>query len=235
MELKKYAIVPARGGSQRLVGKNIREFHGKPIIQWVLDTLRSADLFDRVIVSTDDKQIANIVRGLGYEVPFIRPGHLATDTASTAAVVNHAIAWLIANGASEDGQFLTAYPTAVMSTAEHIRSARELLEPGVCDFVFSAAEFPSHIERAWRLLDDGWVSAIDEGSQSVRSQDLEVAYFDAGQFYWSTYDSWPESPSVVQRRRMFRLDLLDAIDINTEDDWTRAEQIFAMRRGREIS
>lgn len=223
--------MPARGGSKRIVGKNSRTFRGKPIIIRVLDVLHNSNLFDKILVSSDDSKIIQLVEKAGYDAPFIRPAHLATDKMGTAAVANHAIEYLLGSGASKDSDFLLAYPTAVMMTELHLQEARNLLNPGVCDFVFSAARFPSEIQRAWWKADDSSVKPVMPGNQSARSQDLTPAYYDAGQFYWTTHDGWrPEVLEHGVRRKMYEIDPIEAIDINTEDDWARAERLFQLLR-----
>lgn len=231
MRFRNCAIVPARGGSKRILGKNSRIFNGQPIILRVLNTLKQSELFDKIIVSSDDGRLIQLVKEAGFEAPFVRPAHLATDRTGIADVSNHAIDWLVNSGASKDSHFLLCYPTAVMSTAQHLREARKLLEPGVCDFVFTAARFPSEVQRAWWKTDDAGVRPVMPGNQSERSQDLAPVYYDAGQFYWTTYHGWRDE--VLERgakRRLYEIDLLEAIDINTEADWLRAESLFRFLR-----
>lgn len=226
-----YAFVPARGESKRIPGKNTRLFHGKPIILRVLDTLRESKLFDEIIVSSDNQNLIQLVKKAGYNAPFIRPAHLATDTAGTSVVANHAIEWLCESGASEESDFLLAYPTAVMMTLGNLREAKQLLNPGLCDFVFAAARFPSEVQRAWWKMQDSSVTPVMPGHQSARSQDLQPAYYDAGQFYWTTYNGWrPEVLEQGVRRKLYEIDPIEAVDINTEDDWIRAELLFSLLR-----
>lgn len=234
MNLERIAIVPARGGSKRIKGKNIRLFAGKPIIQRVLETLDSSGLFKQIIVSTEDDQIAELVEDLGFEVPFRRPPSLASDYATTAEVVNHAIHWLERSGASRETIYLTAYPTAVFMTTNHLSKSVELLQPGRFDIVFAASRFRSELQRAWWVGENGSVTEVFPGNQQERSQDLKPAFFDAGQFYWSTATGW--TPSVqcdYSRRTMFELGPYEAVDINTEDDWEFAEMLFQIRKLRE--
>jgi N-acylneuraminate cytidylyltransferase len=231
MKKKAYCIVPARGGSKRIVGKNSRPFHGVPIILRVLGILGASKLFDEIIVSSDDLKITQLVEEAGYIAPFVRPGHLATDTIGTSEVANHAIEWLLGSGAGKDADFLLAYPTAVMMTEVHLREARQLLNPGVCDFVFSAARFPSEVQRGWWKAEDSSVKPVMPGNQSARSQDFEPVYYDAGQFYWTTYNGWrPEVLEQGVKRRLYEIDQIEAVDINTEDDWIRAERLFKFLR-----
>lgn len=226
-----YAIIPARGGSKRIPGKNIRDFLGLPILTRIIETLQSSELFEEIYVSSDDDEIIDLARDSGVAVPFVRPAHLAGDFSTTAEVANHAITWLIDAGANSWDHFLVAYPTAVMMTSQHLSESRLLLAPGTCDFVFAGARFPSEIERSWRKDDSHFVEPAWPGHQKSRSQDFQPAYYDAGQFYWSTSTGW-DSDVVEEgkRRRVYEIDPLEAVDINTEDDWIRSEKLFRLLR-----
>lgn len=231
MSTSSFAIVPARAGSRRVPGKNSRIFKGKPIILKVLDTLKESKLFEKIIVSSDDPNLIQLVEKAGYNAPFLRPSYLAADRTRTAEVANHAIDWLMKSGATTEAHFLLCYPTAVMTTAKHLTEAHQLLEPGVCDFVFSGARFPSEIQRSWWKAEDSSVAPVMPGHQSTRSQDVPPAFYDAGQFYWTTHDGWRYE--VLERgvkRRLYEIDPLEAVDINTEDDWIRAERMFCLLR-----
>lgn len=231
MRRSAYAILPGRGRSKRIPGKNTRSFNGVPIILRVLETLKNSKIFDRIIVSSDDVGLRQMVKNAGYDAPFVRPAHLASDRAGTTEVAHHAIDWLLTSGVEKDSDFLLCYPTAVMTTAEHLRGAHDLLEPGDCDFVFSGARFPSEVQRAWWKKEDSRVEPVMPGNQSTRSQDLTPAYYDAGQFYWSTHDGWRKD--VLEhgvKRRLYEIDPLEAIDINTEEDWIRAERLYRLLR-----
>jgi pseudaminic acid cytidylyltransferase len=226
-----FAIIPARGGSKRIPRKNLREFLGLPIVQRVIKVLVESEIFVDVLVSTDDQDIARTALDAGAQVPFLRPAELADDYASTADVAQHAISWLLEAGADPSSQFLVAYPTAVMMTPQQLKDSRSLLRAGYCDLVFTGARFPSEIQRAWWKTDDNFVTPVLPGNQSKRSQDLESAFFDAGQFYWSTKDGWSQEVlESGERRKLFEIDYLEAIDINTEEDWSRAEKMFTLLR-----
>ena len=230
-EVAAYAIVPARGGSKRIPNKNIRSFLGEPILRRVIRLLQESDLFENIIVSTDSKSIAELGSAWGANVPFLRPAELSDDFASTADVSNHAIDWLINSGVAEDSHFLVAYPTAVFITTVQLQESRALLEPGHCDFVFAGAKYSSEIERSWRANDEGFVRPVFPGNQHRRSQDLPPAYFDVGQFYWSSRNGWKrEVLEEGKRRRIFEIDPIEAVDINTESDWVRAEKLFKLLR-----
>lgn len=226
---RRFAIVPARGGSKRIPRKNIRPFLGVPIMVRTLRTLESIGMFERIIVSTEDSEIAALALAYGFEVPFIRPANLSTDSAPTHVVATHAIEWLLENGASRKDNFLLAYPTSVMVTPEQITDAENLLAQPDCDFVFAAAKFPSNIERAWRARASSFAEPVCSGAQQMRSQDLEPTYFDAGQFYWSTAEGWDKVGQGRENRMIYEIPLEDAIDINELSDWIRAERAFKGR------
>jgi pseudaminic acid cytidylyltransferase len=118
-----------------------------------------------------------------------------------------------------------------MMTTEQLRDSRSLLDAGNCDLVFTGARFPSEIQRAWWKTDHHFVTPVFPGNQSTSSQDLDAAFFDAGQFYWSTRQGW--SPEVLEpdaRRKIFEIDFLEADSVNTEEDWSQAEEIFTLLR-----
>lgn len=234
--MERFAIVPARGGSKRIPRKNVREFHGKPIIQWVLETLREAQLFDRIIVSTENQEVSSVVRQLGFEVPFQRPNELSDDFSTTSDVASHAIEWLIAEGASTDARFLTMYPTAALATADHIIRAEQLLDTDGSNFVFVGAKFPSQTSRAWRKTSLGLFEALQPELQASRTQDFdENLYYDLGQFYWSTASSWKGTEQDPQLRKMLEVSPLEVVDIDTEHDWQFAEKLFLIIRERGAS
>lgn len=229
--MEHFAIVPARGGSKRIPRKNLSPFHGKPIIQWVLETLRGVNIFDRIIVSTEDSEISSLVESLGFEAPFQRPLDLSDDFSTTADVSAHAIDWLISDGAGTDARFLTMYPTAALVTPAQILRAEKLLNSEGCNFVFVGAKFPSLISRAWRKTPTGIMEALQPELQSSRTQDIEEElFYDLGQFYWSTASSWTGTEQIPQVRKMLEVSPLEVVDIDTEQDWKLAEKLFLLTR-----
>jgi pseudaminic acid cytidylyltransferase len=207
------AIIPARGGSKRIPRKNIREFAGRPMIGYAIAAARDAGLFDRIIVSTDDDEIAAIAREQGAEVPFKRPPELSNDTAGTVPVIQHAVqALALAQAGTPAVQVCCIYPGVPLLQARVLRQALERLESSGCDFVFPVLEFPSPVQRALARDADGSTRSMFPEHAQTRTQDLPAAYHDAGQFYWGTgtivLPSWA------------------AVDIDTPDDWARAEALF---------
>ena len=225
-----YAIVIARGGSKRIPGKNIRTFHGKPLIRWPLDVLVASGLFKEVIVSTDSPEIATVAKESGASIPFERPAPLADDYATTADVANHAIDYLIEQGMRSDAHICLVYPAAVWITKDLLENARALIG-GDTEFVFSACLFPSPVERAWEILEDSEAKPWMPEFSRTRTQDLPPKYYDAGQFYWSRVEAWTTiAEGQRPRSRAFVLRAEEAVDIDTEEDWIWAEKLFSTRQ-----
>lgn len=219
------AVVPARGGSKRIPRKNIREFCGRPIIAWSIEAALQSGCFDRVVVSTDDEQIAAAARGCGAEVPFLRPAALADDHAGTLAVMRHAVETLAVD--RQAGRVCCIYATAPFLLAADLRRGLETLERSGADYAFSVTSFPFPIQRALRMTPQGRVEMFDPVHFATRSQDLEEAWHDAGQFYWGRAAAWLDAaplfghgaaPVILPRHRVQ--------DIDTPEDWLRAEWLF---------
>ncbi|HEY0596055.1 pseudaminic acid cytidylyltransferase [Sphingopyxis sp.] len=221
----KLAVIPARGGSKRIPRKNIRPFHGKPIIGWSIEAALASGRFDRVIVSTDDAEIAEVAKGFGAEVPFMRPADLSNDVAPTGVVVQHAVQWHQQSGMAID-HCCCLYATAPFVTPELIADGFDRLVGSEADFAVSVTSFPFPIQRACRIR-DGRLQMIDPSAYLTRSQDLDERFHDAGQFYWGRAQAWTELrpilgeatlPVIVPRHRVQ--------DIDTQEDWERAELLF---------
>lgn len=222
----KLAIIPARGGSKRIPRKNIKHFCGKPMIAWSIEAALKSGCFDRVIVSTDDTEIANVALQHGAEVPFLRPAELSDDHTGTIPVIRHAIEWYIQQGLSVE-QVCCIYATAPFLSSEDLHRGLETLRNNICDYVFSVTSYAFPIQRAIRINNEGRVEMFSPEHFSTRSQDLEEAFHDAGQFYWGRADAWlqgklifsPEALPVVLPRHRVQ-------DIDTLEDWERAEWLF---------
>lgn len=222
------AIIPARGGSKRIPRKNIRNFAGVPMISYAIIAARSSGLFDHVVVSTDDDEIAQIAQGYGAEVPFRRPRNLADDHTPTVPVIAHAIeeceklGWKIEHACC-------IYPAVPFIAVEDLREARQLLVATGADYSFPVAEFPSAIQRGLRRGESGRMSSFFPEFELIRTQDIEPAYFDAGQFYWGTRQAWLNNPRVHNSGVGIVMPAFRVVDIDTAEDWKRAElmhQVF---------
>ena len=222
----KVAVIPARGGSKRIPRKNIKEFCGKPMIAWSIETANASGLFDRVIVSTDDPEIADVARRFGAESPFERPAELSNDHAATTEVVAHATRWL-----QEQHQDVEAvcciYATAPFIQVDDLRRAWDKLNSGDWDFAFAVTEFAAPIFRSFRQKTDGGIEMFFPEHFLTRSQDLPTALHDAGQFYWGRPQAWIEGRRVFDRRSIPEIIPRWRVqDIDTAEDWIRAELMF---------
>jgi N-acylneuraminate cytidylyltransferase len=220
------AVIPARGGSKRIPRKNILPFLGVPLLARTVATLRESGVFKRIIVSTDDDEIAAVSTEAGAEVPFRRPAELSDDVTPTSHVIAHAIGALEAAGWS--GSYVCcAYPAAVFATPDDFRQAlATLAETPEADYVFTAAAFPYPVQRALRRDADGGCEMLWPEHRETRSQDLEPAFHDAGQFYVGTRQAWVEGRPIFSRAsRMLVLPHYRVQDVDTADDWQRAEII----------
>ena len=225
------AVIPARGGSKRIPRKNIRQFAGKPIIAYSIAAARDCALFDRIIVSTDDEEIASIARDFSAESPFVRPAELSDDHVGTNRVIAHALEWLKQQGQSVDFA-CGLYATAPFVTPADLRRGYELLVASGKCFVFSATTFEFPIQHAIRVLPDGGVASFFPEYIGRRSQDLEQAYHDAGQFYWGKAEAFLSAlPEIAVHAEALILPRYRVQDIDTLEDWRRAELMYEMLRG----
>jgi N-acylneuraminate cytidylyltransferase len=219
----KLAVIPARGGSKRIPRKNIKMFCGKPMIAWSIEAALQSGCFDKVIVSTDDEEIAEVARQYGASVPFMRPAELSDDYAGTIPVIQQAIEWCKANG-FDVRQVCCLYATAPFVSPEDLHRGLKILEQSGSQYAFSVTSYAFPIQRAIRLTGTGRVEMFNPEYFNTRSQDLEESYHDAGQFYWGLADAWlqgkmifsPESSAVLLPRHRVQ-------DIDTPEDWVRAE------------
>lgn len=226
------AIIPARGGSKRIPRKNLLPFDGVPMIVRSIRTALDSGLFDQVVVSTDDAEIADVARTHGAQVPFMRPAALADDFTGTAAVIVHALQQLPAFDYA-----CCVYATAPLLQARYLRQGIELLEQRPDkSFAFSVCGFGFPVQRALTLDGQGALSALYPEFRQTRSQDLPEAFQDAGQFYWGRSEAWlrgevlysPASLPVILPRHLVQ-------DIDTLEDWKRAEYLYAaLKAGGEL-
>jgi pseudaminic acid cytidylyltransferase len=224
------AIIPARGGSKRVPRKNVREFCGRPMIEWSIHAALESGCFQRVVVSTDDAEIAEVSRRAGAEVPFVRPAELSGDLAGTTAVIAHAISALELGGSS-DSLACCLFATAPFVRSGDLRRASHLFEAKDLDYVLSITQFDAPIQRAIRLDNQGRIGMFHPENFHSRSQDLEPAYHDAGQFCWGTAKAWMEGrPVFLARTAPYLLPRHRVQDIDTLEDWERAERMFLAMR-----
>jgi pseudaminic acid cytidylyltransferase len=220
------AIIPARIGSKRIPKKNIKIFHGKPMLAYSIQAALKTKLFSSIIVSTDSMELANIAITYGAEVPFIRPAELSDDFTGTDAVILHALNYLIDHGA--DIQYVCCiYATAPFINSAYIKKGFDLLKKKNATSAFSVTTYPYPIYRSLKISEDGRLQMIWPDYMNVRSQDLSEAYHDAGQFYWA------DAQKYLIEKNIFSKDAVPVVlprylvqDIDTDEDWQRAEAMY---------
>jgi len=222
------AVIPARGGSRRISKKNVRLFCGMPMMAWTICAARESGVFDQIVVSTDDEQIASVARNFGAEVPFMRPAALADGQTPLVPVMRHAI--VATEGAIGKPVAVAAclLATAPMMRPEELHGAIEdLSENPAADFLFSVTSYPFPIQRALRIEEANRVTMFQPEHELTRSQDLEEAYHDAGQFYFGRRSAWFDHQRIFSACSIgFVLPRHRVQDIDTEEDWTQAELMF---------
>lgn len=226
------AIIPARGGSKRIPRKNIKEFCGKPMIAWSIEAARKSGVFDRIIVSTDDDEIARVARHYGAEVPFKRSEELSNDFAGTMPVMHHAVNWIISQGYRPE-YVCCIYATAPFIRDEDLKKSFSLIKDRKSDFCFSVTSYSYPIQRALKISDNNEISMFEPEQFNVRSQDLVEAWHDAGQFYWGRSSAWlMEKPVFKSQSIPFILPRARVQDIDTFEDWDLAELMFEISRAK---
>ncbi len=221
------AIIPARGGSKRIPRKNIKDFFGKPLIAYSIEVALQSGLFDKVIVSTDDQEIAQIAREYGAEVPFMRSNELSDDFTTTGDVIEDVIEKL-QNKGEKFNYVCTIYATAPLLQQQYLKEGFQKLKSSNAHMTFSATSMPFPIQRTFKIMKNGRCQMFTPEYFKTRSQDLEVAYQDAGQFYW-------ENLSIPLNDIAFGKDSIAIIlprhlvqDIDTPDDWKRVEKLYEL-------
>ena len=219
------AIIPARGGSKRIPRKNIKSFSGKPMIQYAIEAANEAEIFDKIIVSTDDDEISQIAVTLGAEVPFTRPMDLSDDHTPTVPVIRHAIQQMKSIGWNIE--FVCCiYPAVPFIDSADVVLALNRVKTHSDRFCFPVAEFSSSIFRSLKMEEDGKLSSFFPENELTRTQDLSAAYFDVGQFYWGHSDLWEAGNNLHSCGIGVEIPSSRAIDIDTDNDWQRAEMLF---------
>ncbi|WP_163339202.1 pseudaminic acid cytidylyltransferase [Desulfopila sp. IMCC35008] len=219
------AIIPARGGSKRIPRKNIRSFYGKPMISYAIDCARESGLFEHVVVSTEDHEIAEIAQDCGAEVPFFRPEQLADDHTTTVKVVEHGIQMCCDLG-WKIKYVCCIYPCTPFIRKEDLKGAFDLLVKRDGKFCFPVTRFPSAVQRSLRLTVDGKVEPFFKEYVQTRTQDLEVLFHDTGQFYWGNCEAWLHNDCIHSEGIGYEIPQWRVIDIDEEADWNRAEKLY---------
>tara|TARA_B100001989_G_scaffold223163_1_gene176952 strand:+ start:13178 stop:13861 length:684 start_codon:yes stop_codon:yes gene_type:complete len=223
-------VIPARGGSKRIPKKNIINFSNKPMIYWSIKAALESECFEKIIVSTDNQEIALIAKSYGAEVPFLRPKELANDMTPTQPVIKHAIEWL-GNEGFKYKNACCIYATAPLLRSSDIsKSFIKLSKSNKESFIFSATSFNYPIQRAIRIDKDGFASMLFPENLNKRSQDLEETFHDAGQFYWASTEKWMSNSNIFESSKPFLLPRWRVQDIDTVEDLRYAELLFKILR-----
>jgi pseudaminic acid cytidylyltransferase len=217
------AIIPARGGSKRIPRKNIKLFLGKPIIAYSIEAAINSGLFDEVMVSTDDAEIALIANQYGAKVPFMRSAKASSDFATTFDVIEEVINSYKVKGIVFEN-LCCIYPCAPFVIVKKLEDAYNIMLKGHFDSVFPVMQFGFPIQRALRKDDLGKISFFDHEHAFTRSQDLLPSFHDAGQFYWINVESCMEQQKIITNNTgSILITEIEGQDIDNELDWKLAE------------
>lgn len=221
------AIIPARGGSKRIPRKNIKEFCGKPMISWAIEEAKNSKLFDYIIVSTDDSEIKKIAEHYGAIVPFMRPADISDDHTPTVPVISHAVKEVDTLFNYVD-YACCIYPCSPLLKASDLVKSFNLLQSSKENYVYPVVEYPHSIFRSMRQAKNGKMQFIYPEFELTRTQDLEETFHDAGQFYWGIADAWRQLKKMHSGGIGMKIPSYRVVDIDTEDDWKRAELYFKL-------
>ena len=215
-------VIPARGESKRIPRKNIKDFNGKPMIQWSIEAADASNIFNNIFVSTDDDEIAEIAKSLGAEVPFIRPKELSDDYTNTTEVIAHATKWAMSE--SIDASIVCClYATSPFVLPADLEEAHKIITSENWQYVFSASEFSSPIFRSFEQIENGGVKMFYPQHFETRSQDLPQALYDAGMFYMARAEAWLQGLKIFDDHSFpLRIPSWRVQDIDTPEDWDRA-------------
>lgn len=219
------AVIPARGGSKRIPRKNIKPFNGRPMIYYSIKVAQDSKLFDHIIVSTDDEEIADTAISLGAEVPFKRPLELSEDTTPTVPVMAHAVKTCSELGLYAEF-FCCIYPCAPFVMKNDLVTALAQLERSRVEFVYPVTEFSHPVQRSMYRSETGEMEFLYPEYELSRTQDLPVTYHDTGQFYWGRSSAWLDMKRMHSEGAGLVIPNWRVIDIDNADDWKRAELMY---------
>ena len=218
------AIVPARGGSQRIKGKNIKKFFSKPILYWTIKTLKKSKLFDKIIISTNDAKIKKISNELGFDEIINRPNNLSDNITPTKPVIEHAIK--ILDVKYKIKYVCCIYPCNPFLDANDLKKSFKILKKNLKNFIFPVTEYPHPIQRAFKLKKDNKIFFFEKKYELKRTQDLIKSFHDAGQFYWGTKNNWLTNKKLHSTSIGIPISKWRSVDIDNQDDWRKAELLF---------
>lgn len=228
------AIIPARSGSKRIQNKNIKSFHGKPILHWVVDEIKKSNCFDKIIISTDNKKISELASKMNVETPFLRPKNLSDDKTPIIPVIRHAINWY-KNKKIFFNEVCCVYATAVFLKSKYLIKGLKYLNQTNVHFTLSACKFNYPIQRAFKLNKEKRIEMFQPEYFLTRSQDLEDAWHDAGQFCWGKSNAWLRDDILFSNKTIpIEIPNFRVQDIDTIADWKRAELMFSILKRENI-
>lgn len=226
--MRNLALIPARGGSKRIPNKNRLPFCGVPAIQRVIEVAIRSEIFDGIVVTTDDEAIAKLAIDAGAEVPFLRPAALSDDFTSTRLVVQHAIDELESQGNVFEN-ICCLYPLAVFMKETDLRATYKLLRTHFDKkFVAVVTDYGHPINRSLTMDENNYLVPTQSESIAERTQDLRNYYHDAGQLYWGTSELWRRGVEVLENSVGYEIPRWRVQDIDSKEDWKRAELLFEL-------
>lgn len=225
------AVIPARGGSKRIPRKNIKFFHGLPVIAYAIKAAKESGVFSKVFVSTDDEEIAEVAESFGATIPWLRPKDLSDDYATTVSVMQDAVKRLKMNLMDLEN-ICCIYPATPLLKPSFLSQGLEILESADWDYVFSGLKISAPPQRFFSLGTSKEVKMLLPEFETTRTQDLAHVYQDAGQFYWGKKSSWESGlPIFSSKSTIFEIPSKSAVDIDTIEDWHYAEALFNLIKG----
>lgn len=220
------AIIPARGGSKRIPRKNIRDFLGRPIISYPIEVAIKSKLFSKVIVSTDDEEIAKISKSYGADIPFIRKDTLSDDFTSVIEVISNAVEWLNNNQFYAENICCIFPTTPCIDEIDLINGHKKLINEN-WNYVFAASKNKESYFRSFKVNNNKSIEMIFPENYSSRTQDLSDTYYDAGQFYWGKNSAWvSKQKSFDKHSTIIELESWKAYDLDTLKDWNELEDLL---------
>ena len=224
MKKKLLAIIPARGGSKRVKKKNIKLFYGKPIIYYAIQILKKSKIFDKIVVSTDSREIAEVSKKYGADVPFLRPKNISDGKTTTNPVIKHTIKFFEKKNIYFD-KICCLYPTSILTRPEDLRLANKKLKKNI-SYIFSATRYDHPIYRSFKITKKR-VELFNKKYEFSRTQDLPVFYHDAAQFYIGWRKSWLNKKSVFRKYSSFiEIPKLRSQDVDNLQDWKNLELLW---------
>lgn len=224
------AVITARGGSKRIPRKNIKMFHGFPVIAYAIKAARESGVFGEVFVSTDDDEIATVAKSFGATIPWMRSKDLSDDYATTISVMQDAVKKLKSNVVDLEN-ICCIYPATPLLKPSFLSQGLTILQDGDWDYVISASRVETPPERFFSLGRAGEVRMNFPENERIRTQDFPATYHDAGQFYWGRKTSWESGmPIFSSTSTIIEIPNDMSVDIDTLDDWRRAERLFGIQR-----